>query len=407
MTVADSKGLAFISATDHNTINHFSEVNRLNSKYKNFIIISGDEITSDQGHFLVYNVNGSLPWVFNSVYTQQTMFDLVNNNTTKYGRGFTYVAHPNDLKYKWQINSYIGLTGLEIWNSENSISSSGEYILKKSFALWDSLNLKGKQLFGASNSDAHNALNVGNNFIRAYLNGFTQQEIINVLRDKGAFYGTNGPHVNFTINNNLMGSKLQYNANSRYEVNILAKTYDDQIKISEVRLIKNGTLYKSWSPNQSSFNVKFIDSVNINAFFRVEVVCTRNNFAFTNPIWINMKPNLSTASIVQENAAELKINYNITDEGKSFNKTSVSDTLTLNRLKVYPNPASNYLSIENLVNNEIVDYRIFDMSGRLIQLGKITNVLKVISIEHLQSANYLLVIDSEQGTRKEIISIVK
>lgn len=397
---ARSRNISIMTATDHNSVNHFNEVKRLSSKYKDMLILPGNEVTTALGHFLAYNINTNLPWVFNTTWSQQNMLDSVNKQTNKLGNGFMYVAHPFDPSFYWRRQNINGLKGLEVWNSYNLNFDFTDIESKSSFHLWDSLNLNNHELFGIANSDAHNAIDVGSNFTRAYLTEFTNEEVVKVYRDKGCFYGSNGPHINFTINNNMMGSKLYFNQNQKYVISIKANTYHHTNKIYEIRLIRNGILYRVWYPNSNTFNAKFVDSSAINSFYRVELVSNNNTFAFSNPIWIKMINKLS-ADVDMNHANKIFINKN----NQIDIDTSKSSNITKQELVIYPVPSKDMIFIKNLNRNQLYDYALFNTNGTLIQRGTIDWYRDYIDLSQLNNGVYLISILSEDTYEKKLIKV--
>lgn len=74
--------------------------------------------------------------------------------------------------------------------------------------------------------------------------------------------------------------------------------------------------------------------------------------------------------------------------------TSVSTQNSyLPSINVYPNPVTNYLEVEG-INNSNNTYRIFDVSGKLLDTGQIQN--NQIEVQNLNNGYYILSIESEQ-----------
>lgn len=396
---ARNKNISIITATDHNTINHFNEVKRLANKNKDMLVLSGNEVTTEQGHFLAYNINSNIPWTLNSTWTQQKIVDSVNNQINSMGNGFLYIAHPFDPTYYWRRQNINGLKGLEVWNSFNLNFDFTDLESKNSFQLWDSLNLKNHELFGIANSDAHSALDVGANFTRAYLTEFSNDEVIRVYRDKGCFYGSNGPHINFTINNNMMGSKLYLARNQKYVISIKANTYHHTNKIAEIRLIRNGILYKVWYPNTNTFNAKFVDSSAINSFYRVELIANNNTFAFSNPIWIKLLNKLS--SPVDMNSMN-KLNVN---KNHKIDTSEYTTTVIKKDINIYPIPANDYIVVKNLSKDQFYEYSIFNTNGTMMQIGLVDNNKDYIDVSQLNNGIYLITIQNQATNVKKLIKI--
>lgn len=79
-------------------------------------------------------------------------------------------------------------------------------------------------------------------------------------------------------------------------------------------------------------------------------------------------------------------------------QVSIQEMLAENGIAVYPNPCSNYLTIENSrVQNPIEHVRIYDMKGRLI-LSKQRS--EVIDFSQIPEATYLVEVAFQSGMRK-------
>ncbi|MBK1894154.1 S8 family peptidase [Chryseobacterium paridis] len=90
------------------------------------------------------------------------------------------------------------------------------------------------------------------------------------------------------------------------------------------------------------------------------------------------------------------------------NKTapSISDkalSLAPLKIEVYPNPASNYISVRNSENKDI-NFEIFTMTGQLILKG-ITSTDKKLDVSNLPKGNYL--INATDGERRVVEKFIK
>jgi hypothetical protein len=72
----------------------------------------------------------------------------------------------------------------------------------------------------------------------------------------------------------------------------------------------------------------------------------------------------------------------------------VEDNLISLNLQAYPNPTSNYLTLNisflSSLSSESMNYQLFDITGKLIKNKKITSAAEIISLENLSSATYFL-----------------
>lgn len=92
----------------------------------------------------------------------------------------------------------------------------------------------------------------------------------------------------------------------------------------------------------------------------------------------------------------LTINQNLSvNEATIFEKNVV----------LYPNPASNYVTIEHKISTDSkLEYNIIDIAGRIVGRGT-SSFNENISIENLKAGNYIIKIKNEDGfvTNKKLI----
>lgn len=383
-------GLSFLTATDHNTIAHFGEITRLEGIYNDIILMAGEEVTTSKGHCLAFNINTVVPWNL-TTYTEQYIIDSINRQNNSYGKAFAYIAHPNDPIYNWENLNINNLKGLEVWNSYNLDFNFKDNESRKSFAQWDSLNNTGRKLFGIANSDAHSAINVGANFIVAKLDTFSKQEVINVLRDKGTFYGSNGPELSFKINEVEMGGTLYINNEVENVYCKLSAKSNSEDNIKEIRLIKNGQILMSWNPNSTLFNLKFILQISSSDFYRIEVDCG-SGYAFSNPIWISQ-------NLISQNPS-LKLNDNF-----STNESSIEN----NSLIINPNPANAEFQILGLYPNLTYHYSLKTLQGKIVKSGLVSEINSSINLNDVNADIYILHVNPEDDNSaiKRMLVIVK
>lgn len=79
---------------------------------------------------------------------------------------------------------------------------------------------------------------------------------------------------------------------------------------------------------------------------------------------------------------------------------SVNDVTTLSSIRLYPNPASDFITLSNPQNIQLRTIQLFDLTGRLIQKINVSEVLSEIQIDvsALHSASYILLISSEEAS---------
>jgi hypothetical protein len=89
----------------------------------------------------------------------------------------------------------------------------------------------------------------------------------------------------------------------------------------------------------------------------------------------------TTGSVAQGMHQPYEISIVLGIEGNSINL----------ELTAYPNPASNYLTL-NVGNSELstLNFQLYDISGKLIEIRKIISSSEIIVMENLPSATYFL-----------------
>ena len=91
-------------------------------------------------------------------------------------------------------------------------------------------------------------------------------------------------------------------------------------------------------------------------------------------------------------------------------KTSNIDIETLHSISIFPNPACDFINIQNLSNSDKnINIELYDLIGTLIQKHPlkvgITNA--VLDTKNFNSGNYLLKISSDQHLMVKKITIIK
>lgn len=88
---------------------------------------------------------------------------------------------------------------------------------------------------------------------------------------------------------------------------------------------------------------------------------------------------------------------------KAYDNLSVNDS-DLNQIQIYPNPANEFIQL-NLRQNNSLNYRLLDLSGKIILSGKLTNSDSKIATQNLPNGNYVLTLKGENlnQTKKIII----
>ncbi len=294
-TVATAKelGYKYATLTDHNTVTGNASFEALSSE--DFIGLGGEEVTRGDGHILAYGIDS---YISAGGSPQQSINSINSNNP---GKSFCYLAHPMWSVYtsvpgdwEWHDWSVTGYSGLEVWNAYYPQNYNKDYNIA-AFNKWDELNNNGMHLYGITNSDAHTSkigdpsgypLGLGYGWTTVY-SELIKDSILNALKI-GRHYGSNGPIIDFKINDKMMGSDV-YLINGKLQ-SVYLYANDDEISIQTVKLIKNGQVFQTWQPNLNEWTETLEDvEAEGGDFFRITAEGT-SRFAYSNPIFVASGP---------------------------------------------------------------------------------------------------------------------
>ncbi len=85
-----------------------------------------------------------------------------------------------------------------------------------------------------------------------------------------------------------------------------------------------------------------------------------------------------------------------TSDCVNINPASISESVLNNSFEVFPNPASNLVTIKNLENITITGFTIIDVSGKIV-LDETNNSNNVINVEGLENGVYFLQVKTTTG----------
>ncbi len=92
---------------------------------------------------------------------------------------------------------------------------------------------------------------------------------------------------------------------------------------------------------------------------------------------------------------------------QSYNVTVLAVTEAENlRLMVFPNPTSEFLSIQGNEDLKKLEYILYDAQGKMVQKGKIAEAKNFLNLSQYPQSIYLLEIISENAP-KQIFKIIK
>lgn len=99
-------------------------------------------------------------------------------------------------------------------------------------------------------------------------------------------------------------------------------------------------------------------------------------------------------------------------QGIQFNfydtSLSIIDLATNLEISSYPNPTTSILNIElNDFKPNIIEYRLYNISGNQIKTGLITNRITKININNLPIATYILKVKNKKNQKEKTFKIIK
>ena len=303
-------------------------------------------------------------------------------------------------------------------------------------------------------------ISIDNNLKVFESNGSKKQTIILDVFKQGEYpititaYGSNG-------HNAVKYDTIQISSNdappilSKYQFQKYC--IDEEVEMDITNFINPGAKIK-WLDNNSTNLIRKIGKTQIDKNYYIEAklgTCIDTLTFFTNIIQLEPEKFTST-SINRDAPSEIRFNYPSNDDAKeviwemgdsantkitgkivrfTYNKpgsyhivitasndhcskthvaknyvnvfpTSINDVEDELNLHIYPNPASNYLSLES--DNSYKNYTIFDLNGKLISKGVIKHSIQQVDVKTLSNGTYILqVSDQNNQTERALFNIIK
>jgi hypothetical protein len=297
---AKQQGLDWLAITDHKTVAAKAECESETSG--SFICVLGEEVSTSGGHVLAWGIDRYVDWTLGPTRTMSDIFEEVHVQG-----GLAVVAHPfapdpDDYDF-WGVHE--GFDAIEVYHGYAgfndfpiSTDMDGQALSK-----WeDFLNL-GLRKTAVGDSDCHNASNtpdggdltnrrgaIGYPRNVVYVKEFTQRGILEGVRS-GRLYVTDGPELNFTVNDMIMGETLYEAGPSTLTINISGYAPES----SDLNVMRNGTQIFSQVVGPGTFSHSFTDSPAGDSWYRAEVrnptlINGEINVAFANPIFLDVAP---------------------------------------------------------------------------------------------------------------------
>lgn len=307
---AQKVGMDFINIADHSNSRGWADAQIAGPQYE-LLPIRGNEYSHrTYAHSVFMNVNQEknystlLPWL---------AVDSLKADTL--GQALSYIAHPYDgsgsTADPWTTNRDANGTtafdlakvdGIEVWNGWYASHYPANV---KARAKWDEMNKEGRHLYGIADTDAHSSIGMGELYTTVLASDYSVEGILNGFR-AGHMYGSNGPVIDFSIGNVMMGDDMAVRPEGKKVSVRMSGEYLENL--NRVLLIKNGEVVYTQTIDGKSFHENVKIDVKPGDFIRMEVeghetdtkkltngsystsaYFTSAPFAFSNPIFFTEK----------------------------------------------------------------------------------------------------------------------
>lgn len=85
----------------------------------------------------------------------------------------------------------------------------------------------------------------------------------------------------------------------------------------------------------------------------------------------------------------------------------VSTKTIANQFTIYPNPVANYLIVESIENQRILNFTILDYAGKEVSKGLITTNKETLYVGELTSGIYVIRFESQDKRQFQVIKFIK
>lgn len=144
------------------------------------------------------------------------------------------------------------------------------------------------------------------------------------------------------------------------------------------------------------------DIINVQVFYDLHGVWSQVGCVSFDTLYIeNIPPNsyslIFHTNIIAPDTGTLK---DVEVDTNYFSIVGIKEQQIREQLKIYPNPSKDFLNIEGLKGLDLIEVKIFDLQGKVVQLKVSKSVQQnqlEIDISYLPAANYLLMIKTTEG----------
>lgn len=285
-------GLNFVGLTEHNTLSHHPEIDRLTPKYKGLLALRGEEVTTYGGHFNTWGLLSGQ--VIDFRVTPQNQAELASSlNRVRQSGLIASINHPTALcgGCSWTYGDWSKMDAVEIWNG--FWDPTDELALTE----WDKLLQTGVRLPVIGSSDTHEPPipqrkvgqpSLGEPTNHAGMNKLTQKELLTALAN-GRLWISNLPK-NYELEFSAVVGKERFHQGDL--INLSTKPIVLNFKSAKfpdnslVKLISNGKVIRIEETKNGQTQFQMSLNVEKDSYFRVEIRDQENKMlALTNPIY--------------------------------------------------------------------------------------------------------------------------
>ncbi|UCH89245.1 MAG: CehA/McbA family metallohydrolase, partial [Thermoplasmata archaeon] len=273
---AKERSLNWIAITDHKTVSAKTECKAETTS--DFICVVGDEVSTSQGHVLAWGIENEVWWGLNASHTMNHIFEDIH----KQG-GLAVIAHPfapspDDYDF---FGTYDAFDAIEIYHGYAGFNNFALSTDMDELALskWEDYLNSGWRKTAVGDSDCHNASNLpdGGDLTKRwgaigyprnilYVKELSLRGIQETVRS-GRLYITDGPELNFTVSDKILGETFYSDVPVTLTINVsgIATTSSD------LNVMKNGTQIYTQSLSTGPFSYSFTYPANTDSWFRAEI----------------------------------------------------------------------------------------------------------------------------------------
>ncbi len=230
-----------------------------------------------------------------------------------------------------------------------------------------------------------------------------------IKRNGVSYYVSNSSYISPVLNNSVfLGSTVFTELSTNFSVHTTATLFDTVGGNAGTQLLGGSLPYqtKSWSgeepgglTNDNKTKTIWYDVYLSPTFF--------DNLIENDEVWIRNRSATLAVTGGFANGNDVLVlkkvgNQLIVTSSIGYNQVTLSTNEILNsksKIFIYPNPTNNFITIQNEENTtENFEYKIVDLIGRIVKNGN-SKFNEQINIESLESGNYIIQIETENGEK--------